>query len=171
MAEQVRSQFRLVQSVAGTDVYVGSQTVLYQFIEFACGPDPCVRNAQLIINPDGETLREKYHILRRYSRFIKLVAKEPWEGNAQNLSHQFALSEAGEIFLKSNNPTEKVYSVSLRCPGTISNNIDGASGSNCQKYAANPGWCSSIGKCSVWVASDTGFLKRTQNFTKSTDDS
>ena len=51
-------------------MYVGSQTVLHQFIELAF-PDARVQSAQLLINPDGETIREKHHILRRYAKYIK----------------------------------------------------------------------------------------------------
>lgn len=88
------------------------------------------------------------HIRRSSAKFLVLASKGTWSGNAQNLTHQFVVNEAGKEYLVTNNPTEVVYSVVLRCNGSVCGNIDGASGSNCQKRPLQRGWCSEFGKCS-----------------------
>ena len=149
VADLTNSSFQKISSINGVDTYVGQQHYLVNFLELHAADSRVSKCHLNISSADGDgTISAKYHIHRSYAKFIVIGKQEEWGGNAQNLTLQLFLNDAGRDFLEVNNPTEIVYSVWLRCSGAVHKNVDGASGSNCQKQAFKEGWCSNLGKCS-----------------------
>ena len=114
-----QAAFHLVSKtpLGGDDVYIGHQSQLASFYEVHC-LDPRLRNCHLGISvAESETAAN--HIRRSSAKFLVLASKGTWSGNAQNLTHQFVVNEAGKEYLVTNNPTVVVYSVVLRCIGVM----------------------------------------------------